>query len=226
LPDAEQPLDCIPYITRQTVAYALSLVVFCVCYSVTDTMTKGRAPALYEKKYDDFSRFDDKEFYDLLSSTRLISWLYGMTTAESEPDADVNVNADTAVAEPERNLRKSAAAGTRDEDWLLVLDEAKLRDDVAAVAEAEHRKSSGVQRLGGRRPSAAAPAAGGRVFSYYSGIILPIPITCITSLKCHRSSIHIVLMCRKCGLLCAYTQDNRIVLAKNPRRHVGALSEP
>jgi hypothetical protein len=69
-------------------------------------------------------------------------------------------NAEIAVAEPGR--RKSAAApGTRDEDWLFGLDEAKLNDDDAAVAEAEHRKCSGVQRPWDHRPSASSPAAAG-----------------------------------------------------------------
>ncbi len=44
LPDADPPLDALPYITPQTNAYALSLVMSCVCYSVNDPMTKGRAP--------------------------------------------------------------------------------------------------------------------------------------------------------------------------------------
>ncbi len=47
LPDADPPLDALPYITQQTVAYALSLVISCVCYSVNDPMTKGRAPHVY-----------------------------------------------------------------------------------------------------------------------------------------------------------------------------------
>ena len=44
LPDADPPLAALPYITPQTCAYALSLVMSCVCYSVSDPMTKGRAP--------------------------------------------------------------------------------------------------------------------------------------------------------------------------------------
>ncbi len=36
LPDADPPLDELPYFTHQTVAYALSLVKSCVCYSVNN----------------------------------------------------------------------------------------------------------------------------------------------------------------------------------------------
>ena len=46
---ADPPLETLPYITRQTVAYALSLVMSCVCYACNDPMTKGRADQLYEK---------------------------------------------------------------------------------------------------------------------------------------------------------------------------------
>ena len=42
LPDAEPPLGALPYITRQTVSYALSLVISCVCYAYNDTMIRGR----------------------------------------------------------------------------------------------------------------------------------------------------------------------------------------
>ena len=56
LPDADTPLESMPYITRQTVAYALSLVVACVCYSYNDTMTKGRSDQVYEKLLNNYSK--------------------------------------------------------------------------------------------------------------------------------------------------------------------------
>ncbi len=43
LPAADSPLETLPYFTRQTVAYALSLVMSCVCYACNDPMTKARA---------------------------------------------------------------------------------------------------------------------------------------------------------------------------------------
>ncbi len=46
MPDADSPLDRIPYMTRQTVAYAPSLVISSVCYLASDIMTKGRQDAL------------------------------------------------------------------------------------------------------------------------------------------------------------------------------------
>jgi hypothetical protein len=41
LPDADPPLARLPYVTPQTLAYAISLVILAVCYSSPDIMTKG-----------------------------------------------------------------------------------------------------------------------------------------------------------------------------------------
>jgi hypothetical protein len=49
LPAADPPLRELPYITRQTVSYALSLVISSVCYTYNDNMVKGRPDQLYEK---------------------------------------------------------------------------------------------------------------------------------------------------------------------------------
>jgi hypothetical protein len=66
LPDADPPLDALPYITPQTVAYALSLVMLCVCYSVADPMTKGRAAQLFKKILENYSKLSAKEYQDIL----------------------------------------------------------------------------------------------------------------------------------------------------------------
>ncbi len=74
LPDAESPLDRNPYITRQTVAYALSLVVSAVCYSRTDPTTKALAPKLNEKLYVEMTKLTDEEFEQILEE-RVIEYL-------------------------------------------------------------------------------------------------------------------------------------------------------
>jgi hypothetical protein len=57
LPEAEAPLEQYPYITPQTIAYALSLVISSNhdCFGSSDSMTKGRAELLYEKIYAELS---------------------------------------------------------------------------------------------------------------------------------------------------------------------------
>ncbi len=47
LPDADPPLARIPYITCQTVSYALSIVVSTVCHQVSNIMIKGHTEKLY-----------------------------------------------------------------------------------------------------------------------------------------------------------------------------------
>ena len=66
LPAADPPLEALPYITPQTVAYALSLVMSCVCYSVNAPLTKGRAAQLYEKILANYSPLTDKQFQSSL----------------------------------------------------------------------------------------------------------------------------------------------------------------
>jgi hypothetical protein len=56
LPDADPSLEPMHYITRQTLAYALSLVMSCVCYSSNDPMTKGCAEQVYKKLLDNYSK--------------------------------------------------------------------------------------------------------------------------------------------------------------------------
>jgi hypothetical protein len=63
LPFADLPLQTLPYITRQTVANALSLVMSCVCYACNDPMTKGRADQLYEKLMAHYGKLDDDQFH-------------------------------------------------------------------------------------------------------------------------------------------------------------------
>ncbi len=52
-------LTLLPYITChccQTIAYAFSLVIQCMCYSRSDPMTQGSAEQVYEKLYDGYSK--------------------------------------------------------------------------------------------------------------------------------------------------------------------------
>ncbi len=81
LPYAHPPLDALPYITQQTVAYALSLVISCVCYSVNDPMTKGRAAQVYEKILANYSKLSAKEFQNVLLAG-LTDWVAKVTAPE------------------------------------------------------------------------------------------------------------------------------------------------
>ena len=81
LPNAEPPLGELPYITRQTLSYALSLVISCVCYAYNDTMIKGRPDQLYEKIIASFSELNDDDFMEILTF-RLTDWVTKVTAPE------------------------------------------------------------------------------------------------------------------------------------------------
>lgn len=84
LPETDPPLAKLPYVTPQTLAYALSLVVTAVCYSSTDIMTKGKAPLLYERLREDFAKVEQEDFNSELATT-IRSYLFNATAAEAQP---------------------------------------------------------------------------------------------------------------------------------------------
>ena len=97
VPDADVPLGSLPYITRQTVAYALSLVVSAVSYSRTCILTKGKALLLYEKLYDKLAKMTDDVFNEeLLLLIR--SYLFNTTAAEVQPTAAASATPGRAAA--------------------------------------------------------------------------------------------------------------------------------
>ena len=66
LPHAETPLESLPYITRQTISYALSLVISSVCFHISDIMTKGRPEKQYERLCADLAQLSDEDFTGLI----------------------------------------------------------------------------------------------------------------------------------------------------------------
>ena len=52
-----------PYITRQTVAYAISLTVSAIFYGVNDESNKGRADEVYDMALRDLEHLSDDKFY-------------------------------------------------------------------------------------------------------------------------------------------------------------------
>ena len=85
LPAADPPLRELPYITRQTLSYALSLVISSVCYTFNDNMIKGRPDQLYEKILAGYNKLDDNLFTEILTST-LTDWVTQVTASEPTRD--------------------------------------------------------------------------------------------------------------------------------------------
>ena len=110
VPDADVLLGSLPYITRQTVAYALSLVVSAVSYSRTCILTKGRRPMLYEKLYDELAKMTDDVFNEeLLLLIR--SYLYNTTATEVERAAPASAAPRRAAAADSGGVVADDAAG-------------------------------------------------------------------------------------------------------------------
>lgn len=57
----------VPYITRNTFAYAFALTIQAVCYSANDPTIKTRSEEVYEKALRDFEQLDDDKFNDLVA---------------------------------------------------------------------------------------------------------------------------------------------------------------
>ena len=57
----------VPYITRHTMAYAISLTVSCLCYAINDESNKGRADEVYDKALRDLEQMTDVAFTELLA---------------------------------------------------------------------------------------------------------------------------------------------------------------
>jgi hypothetical protein len=55
-----------PLLTRETMAYAVSLSVSCVCLHSNDEILKGRASAAYERVMSDLEQMPDSMWHSLL----------------------------------------------------------------------------------------------------------------------------------------------------------------
>jgi hypothetical protein len=68
-------LAALQYITPQTVYYALSTVISCVCCAANDPMTRGRAEPVYENLIGNYGgKFTSAEFADLIRNN-LTEWI-------------------------------------------------------------------------------------------------------------------------------------------------------
>ena len=55
-----------PILTRQTMAYAISLSISCICLHANEDILKGRASAAYERAMTDFESMSDATWHSLL----------------------------------------------------------------------------------------------------------------------------------------------------------------
>ena len=101
-------MEPLHYITRQTLANALSLVMSCVCYSYNDPMTRGRSDQVYQKLIANYSKSDDDQFVELLSYN-LNEWVTKVTAPEM-PGPGPMVMSQQRVAEVDKTRPSSNGA--------------------------------------------------------------------------------------------------------------------
>jgi hypothetical protein len=55
-----------PILTRETISYAISLSITCVCFNANDEIVKGRASGAYERALSDLQSMSDPAWHSLL----------------------------------------------------------------------------------------------------------------------------------------------------------------
>ncbi len=129
-------------------------------------MWTSAAPKLYKKLFQEMHMLSDEEFKELLED-QLVECLTDTSPPRWQAPSPNSPN----PPKPRKSADCSATApGTHDADWLLGLDEAKLSDDVAAVAAAELRGGPGDDDAAGDDDATAAGNAAA------AGLCIPIAI--------------------------------------------------
>jgi hypothetical protein len=150
-------LDALPYITPQTVAYALSLVMLCVCYSVADPMTKGRAAQLFKKILENYSKLSAKEYQDILRAS-VTDWV-AKVTAPEPAGPEVPVMSLQEVAAADKRRPSSAAAASAAAVAAAAAPAAPAEGGAAAEGGASADEGGAAVGNGDRTRSSAAAAA-------------------------------------------------------------------
>jgi hypothetical protein len=96
-----------PYITRQTVAYAISLTVSALFYAVNDESNTGRADEVYDKALRDLQQLTDDKFTEVLGG--LLQYYVQNVTSPEAPGPGTMLLSRQEVAVNNRGLGSSSA---------------------------------------------------------------------------------------------------------------------
>ena len=107
LDEDEAPL---PLVTRETLAYAMTLGIWSVCFKSDDDMFKGRPEAFYEKALKDLQGLGDEQWDSLLKG--LMLEYVGLVTSPQPPGITAPpLGAPDVVAKDAARAAARAAAG-------------------------------------------------------------------------------------------------------------------
>jgi hypothetical protein len=151
-----------PLLTRETMAYAISLSVSCVCLHSHDEILKGRASAAYERAMFDLERMPDSMWHSLLHDV-LVQYVTLVTNPEG-PAPSVPTLTRPEIIERD-NARKQARAaaiaaaaaandGSGDAD-----SDAQVDTNAEAEAEAATEGDANAEAEAATEGQAAQPAA-------------------------------------------------------------------
>jgi hypothetical protein len=159
-----------PLLTRETMAYAISLSVSCVCLHSNDEILKGRASAAYERAMSDLEQMPDSMWHSLLHDV-LVQYVTLVTNPEGPAPSVPTLTRQEIIQRD--NARKQAraaaiAAATAANDGSGDAD-SDAQADANAGAEAEpaaegdaNAEAEAATEGEAAEPAAAKAAGGGR----------------------------------------------------------------
>jgi hypothetical protein len=149
-----------PYITRQTVAYAISLTVSALFYAVHDESNKGRADEVYDKALRDLEQLSDAKFDECLGD--LLQFYVRKVTSPEPLDFGTSARLDKIVALAVANVELPVASGPASDSSEPV--PAEIRPDAPAEDSdsSVSKSSSGSDNESAAKTNSASPGKGGK----------------------------------------------------------------
>ena len=122
-----------PYITRQTLAYAISLSVSALFYAVNDESNTGRAEEVYDKALRDMEQLSDAKFDECLGGL-LAFYVQRVTSPEPPGPGTMPMSRQEVVDSNRARGAPSDARAANDYNVALAVARADRADDAPADA--------------------------------------------------------------------------------------------
>ena len=100
-----------PNLTRETMSYALSLSISCICFHANNNTSKGRASAAYEQAMTDLKNMSDPTWHTLLRQL-LIEYVTLLTNPEGPAPSAPSLTRQEVLEHDKARKEASAAAAS------------------------------------------------------------------------------------------------------------------
>ena len=131
-----------PLLTRETMAYAISLSVSCVCLHSNDEILKGRASAAYERAMSDLEQMPDSMWHSLLHDV-LVQYVTLVTNPEGPAPSVPTLTRQEIIQRD--NARKQARAAA--------IAAATAANDGSGDADSDAQANAGAEAEADARPT-------------------------------------------------------------------------